>query len=150
MTKRILVIEDEPQMLLGLRDNLELEGYEVVTASDGEDGLAKAISTAPDLVILDVTLPRKNGFEVCRELRARANPTPVVMLKARSQETEKVLGLAIVDHVMRGQNGFVRVDSEPGRGSTFTLHFPLYAGETHGDETHSGDRGRAPDVARSA
>src|SRR5258708_17791303 len=74
VTKRILVIEDEPQMLLGLRDNLELEGYEVVTASDGEDGLAKAISTAPDLVILDITLPRKNGFEVCRELRARAPP----------------------------------------------------------------------------
>ena len=95
MTKRILVIEDEPQMLLGLRDNLELEGYEVVTASDGEEGLAKAISTAPDLVILDVTLPRKNGFEVCRELRARANPTPVVMLTARSQETEKVLGLEL-------------------------------------------------------
>ena len=60
------------------------------------------------------------------------------------------LGLAIVDHVMRGQGGFVRVDSEPGRGSTFSLYFPLYAGETHGDETHSGDRGRAPDVARSA
>src|SRR5260221_12606764 len=76
VTKRILVIEDEPQMLLGLRDNLELEGYEVITASDGEDGLAKAISTAPDLVILDVTLPRKNGFEVCRGLRARANPPP--------------------------------------------------------------------------
>jgi signal transduction histidine kinase len=60
------------------------------------------------------------------------------------------LGLAIVDHVMRGHGGFVRVDSEPGRGSTFTLHFPLYAGEIHGDETHSGDRGRTPDVARSA
>jgi signal transduction histidine kinase len=60
------------------------------------------------------------------------------------------LGLAIVDHVMRGHGGFVRVDSEPGRGSTFTLHFPLYAGETHGDEAHSGDRGRTADVARSA
>jgi signal transduction histidine kinase len=60
------------------------------------------------------------------------------------------LGLAIVDHVMRGHGGFVRVDSEPGRGSTFTLHFPLYAGETHGDQTHTGDRGRASDVARSA
>src|SRR5205823_14493749 len=95
VTKRILVIEDEPQMLLGLRDNLELEGYEVITAADGEEGLAKAISSAPDLVILDVTLPRKNGFEVCRELRARANPTPVVMLTARSQETEKVLGLEL-------------------------------------------------------
>ena len=95
MTKRILVIEDEPQMLLGLRDNLELEGYEVITAADGEEGLAKAISAAPDLVVLDVTLPRKNGFEVCRELRARANATPVVMLTARSQETEKVLGLEL-------------------------------------------------------
>src|SRR5205809_6162837 len=95
VTKRILVIEDEPQMLLGLRDNLELEGYEVITAADGEEGLAKAVSTAPDLVVLDVTLPRKSGFEVCRELRARANATPVVMLTARSQETEKVLGLEL-------------------------------------------------------
>ena len=60
------------------------------------------------------------------------------------------LGLAIVDHVMRSHGGFVRVESEPGRGSTFTLHFPLQAGETHGDETHSGDRGRTPDVARTA
>src|SRR5438067_11270330 len=93
--KRILVIEDEPQMLLGLRDNLELEGYEVVTAADGEDGLAKAISTAPDLVILDIPLPRKNGFELCRELRARANPTPVVMLTARSRGTEKVRGVGL-------------------------------------------------------
>ena len=69
--KRILVIEDEPQMLLGLRDNLELEGYEVQTASDGEEGLARAASFSPDLVILDVMLPKKNGFDVCRELRAR-------------------------------------------------------------------------------
>src|ERR1041385_1909986 len=95
VTKRILVIEDEPQMLLGLRDNLELEGYEVLTAADGDDGLAKAIATVPHLVILDITLPRKNGFEVCRELRARANPTAVIMLTARSQETEKVLGLEL-------------------------------------------------------
>ena len=100
MTKRILVIEDEPQMLLGLRDNLELEGYEVVTASDGEDGLAKAISTAPDLVILDVTLPRKNGFEVCRELRARPHPPlpvhagQVVLhgLRTEEQSRRDVLG----------------------------------------------------------
>src|SRR5262245_33538152 len=60
------------------------------------------------------------------------------------------LGLAIVDHVMRGHGGFVRVDSEPGRGSTFTLHFPVHPGETHGDQTNTGDRGRAADVARSA
>src|SRR4029453_1973680 len=90
--KRILVIEDEPQMLLGLRDNLELEGYEVQTAGDGEEGLARAGSFAPDLVILDVMLPKKNGFDVCRELRARSNTTPIVMLTARSAETDKVLG----------------------------------------------------------
>jgi two-component system alkaline phosphatase synthesis response regulator PhoP len=93
--KRILVIEDEPQMLLGLRDNLELEGYEVVTASDGDEGLQKAASLQPDLVILDVMLPRKNGFDVCRELRARSIATPVVMLTARNQETDKVLGLEL-------------------------------------------------------
>jgi len=93
--KRILVIEDEPQMLLGLRDNLELEGYEVQTAADGEEGLAKAATFAPDLVILDIMLPKKNGFDVCRELRARSNSTPVVMLTARSAETDKVLGLEL-------------------------------------------------------
>src|SRR5262249_26697440 len=60
------------------------------------------------------------------------------------------LGLAIVDHIRRGHGGFVHVDSEPGRGSTFALHFPLYAGEMARDEAHSGDRGRAADVARSA
>ncbi|MGE0043585.1 MAG: response regulator transcription factor [Vicinamibacterales bacterium] len=92
---RILVIEDEPQMLLGLRDNLELEGYEVATAADGEEGLSKAAAFGPDLVILDVMLPRKNGFDVCRELRARSNTTPVVMLTARSAETDKVLGLEL-------------------------------------------------------
>ena len=95
MMKRILVVEDEPQMLLGLRDNLELEGYEVLTAVDGDEGLTKALSTAPDLVLLDVTLPRKNGFDVCRELRAREISTAVVMLTARSQEIDMVRGLEI-------------------------------------------------------
>lgn len=93
--KRILVIEDEPQMLLGLRDNLELEGYEVATAADGDEGISKAAQFHPDLVILDVMLPRKNGFDVCRELRARAVATPIVMLTARSAETDKVLGLEL-------------------------------------------------------
>src|SRR5712692_9799797 len=84
VTQRILVIEDEPQMLLGLRDNLELEGYDVVTASDGDEGLAKAIATTPDLVVLDIMLPRKNGFDVLRGLRARAVAMPVIVLTARS------------------------------------------------------------------
>ena len=93
--KKILVIEDEPQMRLGLRDNLELEGYEVETAIDGDEGLQKAGSFAPDLVILDVMLPKKNGFDVCRDLRARSITTPIVMLTARSAETDKVLGLEL-------------------------------------------------------
>jgi two-component system alkaline phosphatase synthesis response regulator PhoP len=93
--KRILVIEDEPQMRLGLRDNLELEGYEVETAADGEEGLAKASSFSPDLVILDIMLPKRNGFDVCRELRARSAMVPIVMLTARSAETDKVLGLEL-------------------------------------------------------
>jgi two-component system alkaline phosphatase synthesis response regulator PhoP len=93
--KRILVIEDEPQMLLGLRDNLELEGYEVQTAADGDEGLARAASFNPDLVILDVMLPKKNGFDVCRELRGRSSSLPIVMLTARSAETDKVLGLEL-------------------------------------------------------
>src|SRR5919106_2414841 len=93
--KRILVIEDEPQMLLGLRDNLELEGYDVQTASDGDEGLAKAATFNPDLVILDVMLPKKNGFDVCRELRSRSSTLPLVMLTARSAETDKVLGLEL-------------------------------------------------------
>ena len=93
--KRILVIEDEPQMLLGLRDNLELEGYDVQTAADGDEGLSKASSAPPDLVILDVMLPKRNGFDVCRELRARNVSTPIVMLTARSAETDKVLGLEL-------------------------------------------------------
>ncbi len=93
--KKILVIEDEPQMRLGLRDNLELEGYEVETAADGDEGLQKAGVFAPDLVILDVMLPKKNGFDVCRDLRARSVATPIVMLTARSAETDKVLGLEL-------------------------------------------------------
>ena len=82
-------------MRLGLRDNLELEGYEVETAADGDEGLLKAGTFAPDLVILDVMLPKKNGFDVCRDLRSKSNSTPIVMLTARSAETDKVLGLEL-------------------------------------------------------
>jgi len=95
LTKRVLVIDDEPQMLLGLRDNLELEGYEVLTATNGEEGLQQALAAKPDLVILDLMLPRRSGLDVCRELRARAPAVPIIMLTARSQEADKVLGLEL-------------------------------------------------------
>ncbi len=95
MSTRILVIDDEPQMLRGLRDNLEIEGYDVTTAANGEEGLAKALGVRPDLVILDLMLPRKSGFDVCRELRDRRLRLPIIMLTARTRETDKVLGLEL-------------------------------------------------------
>src|SRR4026209_1043751 len=99
--KRILVIEDEPQMRLGLRDNIELEGYEVQTAADGDEGLQKANSFTPDLVILDVMLPKKNGFDVCRDLRSRSISTPIVMLTARPAAADKGLGPELgADHLV--------------------------------------------------
>ncbi|AKU90158.1 response regulator transcription factor [Vulgatibacter incomptus] len=89
---RILIVEDDPSILYGLKHNLSYEGYEVLTARDGEEGLAMALEHAPDVVILDVMLPGKNGFEILRELRARSQ-AGVVMLSAKDAETDKVLGL---------------------------------------------------------
>ncbi|MBI3684409.1 MAG: response regulator transcription factor [Acidobacteria bacterium] len=90
---KLLIIEDEPDMALGLRDNFEFEGYTVSTASDGEQGLRKALDEQPDVILLDLMLPRKSGLEVCRELRSRGVATPIVMLTARSQEADIVAGL---------------------------------------------------------
>ena len=93
--KRILVIEDEPKMRLGLKDSLELDGYEVLTAGDGPEGYQLALDANPDAVILDVMLPRLNGFDVCRAIRARGLAMPILMLTARAQETDSVLGLEL-------------------------------------------------------
>lgn len=96
MTKeRILVVEDEESILMALEDDLGLEGYEVDTASDGLRGLELAREGSYDLVILDVMLPGKDGFDVCRELRGEGVSTPVLMLTAKSQEIDKVLGLEL-------------------------------------------------------
>lgn len=92
---RILIIEDEPDLVLGLRNNLEYEGYEVITAQDGEQGLNLACQERPDLILLDVMLPRLSGLDVCRELRSRRMQTPIIMLTARGQEIDKVIGLEI-------------------------------------------------------
>ena len=92
---RILVIEDDPSILLGLRMNLTSEGYSVEIAEDGEAGLSKARSSAFDLIILDVMLPRKNGYEVMTELRAQQDKTPVLMLSARTAEVDKIMGLDV-------------------------------------------------------
>jgi two-component system alkaline phosphatase synthesis response regulator PhoP len=92
---RILVVEDEPNMVVGLRDNFEFEGYEVITASDGIEGLERALKESPDLVVLDVMMPRMSGLEVCKQLRAKRASLPIIMLTARGQEVDKVVGLEL-------------------------------------------------------
>ena len=95
MSKRILLVEDEAGLVLTLTDRLESEGYDVASARDGETGLARAANENFDLLILDVMLPRKSGFDVCRELRQRGVQTPTLMLTARGQVNDKVLGLKL-------------------------------------------------------
>lgn len=91
--RRILVVEDEAAIAFGLQLDLKSEGYDVEIESNGESGLQRARSEAFDLILLDVMLPGKDGFEVCRELRRDGSKTPIIMLTARTQEAEKVLGL---------------------------------------------------------
>ena len=90
---RVLVIEDDPAILRGLADNLRLESHEVVTAADGETGYRLARDQHPDVIVLDLMLPRMSGYEVCRKLRAEGITTPIVMLTARGEEADRILGL---------------------------------------------------------
>src|SRR3989475_5670039 len=92
---RILIVEDEPAMVAGLRDNFEFEGYDVITAPDGVAGLERALKEAPDIVILDVMMPRMSGLEVCKQLKAKRPSLPIIMLTARGQEVDKVVGLEL-------------------------------------------------------
>jgi two-component system alkaline phosphatase synthesis response regulator PhoP len=95
MPRRILLVEDEPALALTVEDRLASEGYRVDVARDGESGLARALSQGYDAIVLDLMLPRKNGFDVCRELRARDGRVPVLMLTARGQIEDKVAGLRL-------------------------------------------------------
>jgi DNA-binding response OmpR family regulator len=90
---RILVIEDDPAILRGLADNLAEESHDVLTAADGENGYALARNKKPDLIVLDLMLPRMSGYELCRKLRAEGVMTPIVMLTARGDETDRAVGL---------------------------------------------------------
>lgn len=92
-SQRILVVEDEPDIALGLRLDLQGEGYAVEVVADGADGVRRGIDGGWDAIILDVMLPTKDGFEVCREIRRARVRTPILMLTARSHEAEKILGL---------------------------------------------------------
>lgn len=92
---KVLIVEDEPNMILGLKDSCEYEGYDVVVARDGEEAVEKVLSTKPDIILLDVMLPKMNGLDVCKYLRNKGIDTPIIMLTARSQEIDKVVGLEV-------------------------------------------------------
>jgi len=92
---RILIIEDEPALLRGLKDNFETEGYEVRTANNGQTGLDALLNEPPDLVLLDIMLPKVNGFEICRAARARRLEVPIIMLTAKGQEDDIVRALEL-------------------------------------------------------
>lgn len=89
----ILIVEDDATMLRGLRDNFEFKGYRVLTAADGEEGLETALSSKPDLIVLDIMLPKINGYEVCRLIRNEGLEMPIIMLTAKGEESDIVLGL---------------------------------------------------------
>ena len=91
----ILIVEDDPSMLTGLKDNFEFKGYKVLTAADGEKGLDAALNATPDLIILDIMLPKINGYEICRLIRAEGLEMPIIMLTAKGEESDVVLGLNI-------------------------------------------------------
>ncbi len=93
--QRILIVEDEPAMVRLLKDNLSYEGYEVSVATDGEQALALALDQPPNLILLDIMLPKLDGLAVCRKLRERHLDTPILMLTARNLEQDKVTGLKI-------------------------------------------------------
>ena len=95
MSKRILIVEDEKNIIDILSFNLSREGYDTIEALDGKTGLQLALEQDPDLILLDLMLPEMNGFDVCRSLREQGRTTPVIMLTAREEETDKVMGLEL-------------------------------------------------------
>jgi len=95
LKKVVLVVEDEAAMVRLLRDNLTYEGYDVLVAMDGEEAIETAMRTRPDLILLDIILPKLDGLSVCRQLRERRLDTPIIMLSARNLEQDKITGLKI-------------------------------------------------------
>ena len=92
---KVLIVEDDDSMATALTDGFKYEGYEVVLVRDGVEGLRMSKEAKPDLMILDVMMPKMNGLDVCREIRKAGNPVPIIMLTARGQEIDKVLGLKL-------------------------------------------------------
>src|SRR5689334_23370184 len=94
-TDRILIIEDEPDLLRGLELNIKAEGYEVLTAARGDSGFERALREKPDLLVLDIMLPGISGLDVCRELRKNGFEAPIIILTAKAEEVDRVVGLEI-------------------------------------------------------
>jgi two-component system alkaline phosphatase synthesis response regulator PhoP len=92
---KVLVVEDDEAMGVALRDGFQYEGFDVTVARDGEAGMQLATSSSPDLIILDVMLPKKSGLDICKQIRAQGDTVPIIMLTARGQEIDKVLGLKL-------------------------------------------------------
>ena len=92
---RILIVDDEPELVRGLEDNLRFEGYQTTSATNGEDAVTLALSDGPDLILLDVMMPKVSGWDVCRTLRAKGIDVPIVMLTARGEEVDRVRGLEL-------------------------------------------------------
>jgi DNA-binding response OmpR family regulator len=92
---RILIVDDEPEMVRGLEDNLRFEGYQTMSAATGEEALTVALSQAPDLILLDIMMPKLSGWDVCRVLRQEGIDVPIIMLTARGQEADRVRGLEL-------------------------------------------------------
>ncbi|HEX2395776.1 MAG TPA: response regulator transcription factor [Bacteroidales bacterium] len=93
--KKILIVEDEPNMVNGLKDNLEFEGYEIDTATEGNTGLQKVLENKYDLILLDIMLPGVSGLDICRNARKKGVDTPIILLTAKGEEIDKVLGLEL-------------------------------------------------------
>jgi two-component system alkaline phosphatase synthesis response regulator PhoP len=135
---RILVIEDNRNLATGLRNNLEIEGYEVEVAGDGVVGLSLARTTAPDLIILDLMLPGMDGYRVLKTLREEGTGTPVLILSARGEETDKVLGFHLgADDYVAKPFGLLellaRVDALLRRAASSSTRAKLAAAVTFGD-----------------
>jgi DNA-binding response OmpR family regulator len=148
---RILLVEDEPKMQRGLRDNLEFEGHKVTVQGDGSSGLQTLLHESFDLVILDVMLPQMSGFDVVRKLREKGNRTPILMLTAKGEEIDKVLGLELgaddyvtkpfsLRELIARVNALLRRAVPPGAADTMmtlgniTVNFASYSGSKDGKE----------------
>ena len=126
MSKKLLVVEDDKNISYIITENAKAEGYECEAALDGEDGLNKALNNSYDLIILDLMLPKIDGFEICRQIRGAGIVTPVIIVTAREEEVDKILGLELGadDYITKPfsvKEMFARIKANIRRSSTETI-----------------------------